>query len=100
MQLQLHVVIGGVRAEEGIGPHALLITTVIGIVPAAMVEVDAADERHVVRGAAGVADHDHLLVVAAQRQDALVEQHLAARLGDRPGQPPVRPCVVAEELGV
>jgi hypothetical protein len=41
-------------------------------------EVDAADEGDVQLGPAGMADHDHLLVVGAQRADPLVEEALAA----------------------
>ncbi|WP_214405817.1 hypothetical protein [Pseudonocardia lacus] len=71
-----------------------------GVVAAAVVEVDAADERHLVAGVAGVAgvaaDDHQLLVVAPQRADPLVEQHLSARGGDGAGEGPVPLQLVAE----
>jgi len=57
---------------------ALPVAPVIGVVAAALVEVDAPDERDVLRRTARIADDDHLLVVAAEWQDPLVEQDLAA----------------------
>ena len=57
---------------------ALPVAPVIGVVAAALVEVDAPDERDVLRRAARMADDDHLLVMTTERQDALVEQDLAA----------------------
>ena len=90
LQLQLYVVVGGVGSVHRIGTHALPIATVIGVVAAAVVEVDAAEERHIVLGTVAVADDDHFLVVAAEREHPLVQQHLTARLGKGAGEPPVR----------
>ena len=100
LQLQLHVVVGGVGSVDGIGSHALPIATVIGVVAAAVVEVDAAEERHIVLGTAGMADDDHLLVVAAERKHPLVQQHLTARPVDGEGEHPVRTRLRAHHAGV
>ena len=99
-QLQLDVVVGGVGSVDGIGSHALPIATVIGVVAAAVVEVDAADERHIVLGTARMADDDHLLVVAAEREHPLVQQHLTARPVDGEGERPVRTDLRAHHAGV
>jgi hypothetical protein len=45
-----------IGSVHGIGSHALPIATVIDVVAAAVVEVDAPEERHIVLGAAGMAD--------------------------------------------
>ena len=55
----------------------------VGVVAAAVVEVDAAEKRHVILRTVGVADDDHLLVVAAEREHPLVQQHLTTRPVDR-----------------
>ena len=90
LQLQLHVVVGGVGPVDGIGSDALPVATVIGVVAAAVVEVDAAEERPIVPGTVAIADDHHLLVVAAERQHPLVQHDLTARPVDGEGEPPVR----------
>ena len=56
------------------------VTLVPFVVSAAVAQVDAAHERDVTIGLVGMADDEHLLVVAAVTADPLVEQHLAAGL--------------------
>jgi hypothetical protein len=51
---------------------------VVGVVPAAVTEVDPADERDVELGPAGVPQHDELLVVGSAGANPHVQQHLAA----------------------
>lgn len=57
------------------------------VVIATVAQVDAADERYVVRRALGMADHEQLLVVASGPPAPLIEQDLTAavvhRLGER-----------------
>ena len=72
----------------------------VGVVAAAVVEVDAAEKRDVVLRTVGVADDDHLLVVAAEREHPLVQQHLTTRPVDREGERPVRTHLRADDAGV
>ncbi len=75
--------------------HRLGVALVPGGVPAAVGEVEAADQRDVVARPARVADHDELLVVAAQGPHPLIEDDLRALARDLtrqvvvglPGQP-------------
>ena len=99
-RLQLQVVVGRVGSVDRIGSHALPIAVVIRVVAAAVVEVDAADERHIVLGAARMADDDHLLVVATEREHPLVQQHLSARPVDGEGERPVRTDLRSHHVGV
>jgi hypothetical protein len=57
---------------------ALRIAAVVGVVAAAVAEVDPADERDVELGPAGVPQHDELLVVRSAGAHPHVQQHLAA----------------------
>lgn len=79
---ELHVVPGRVRAVGVRDRPALRVALMAGVVAPAVAEVDAADERDVLLGAAGVAQHDELLVVRAAGAHPHVEQALAARLLD------------------
>jgi hypothetical protein len=66
-----------------------------GVVAAAMGEVDAAGESHVLVGV-GPVDHDQLLMVGAGTADTLVEQDLASGLVDH--VPQVQVLAFAERL--
>ena len=55
----------------------LRVAAVVGVVAAAVAQVDPADERDVVAGVVAAADDDELLVVAPAAPDPLVEQDLA-----------------------
>ena len=99
-QLQLYIVVSGIGPIHGIGSHALPITTVIDVVAAAVVEVDAPEERHILLGTTGMADDDHLLMVAAERKHPLIQQHLTARPVDGEGEHPVRTHLRAHHTGV
>ena len=67
VHLELHVVPRRARAVACVELDRLRVAAVAGVVVAAVAEVDAADERHVVVGPSGAADHEQLLVVAARR---------------------------------
>ena len=54
----------------------------------------------VVLGAVAIPDDDHLLVVGAEREHPLVQQHLAARPVDGAGERPVRDQLRAHHTGV
>jgi hypothetical protein len=58
--------------------HRLRVAEVLGVVPAAVAQVDAAHVGDVERGPARVAQHDELLVVRAAAADPHVAQALAA----------------------
>ena len=47
-----------------------------------------------------MADDDHLLVVAAEREHPLVQQHLSARPVDGEGEHPVRTDLRSHHVGV
>ena len=99
-QLQLKIMVSRIGPVHGIGSHALPIATVIGVVAASVVKVDAPDERHIVLGTTAVADDDHLLMVATERKHPLVQQHLTTRPVDREGEHPVRTHLRAHHTGV
>ena len=95
-----HGVVAGV-AVVGVGRRARLrVAPVDDVVAGAEDEVDAADVGDVAGGVGVVPDHDELLVVAAQRADALVEQHLGAHRAQVRGETPVLGDVVAEHRQV
>jgi hypothetical protein len=62
------------------GSHLLRldITTVDGVVPPAVAQVDATDKRNVPLGRRRVARNDELLMVGAAQADTLVQEDLAA----------------------
>jgi hypothetical protein len=62
-QFQLYVVPRWVVAVRGRHLHRLRVAAVVGAVAAAVAQVDAAGERDVQLGAAGVAQDHHFLVV-------------------------------------
>ena len=71
----LHVVPGGRRPVGRVHLLRLRIAEVALVVAAAVTQVDAADERDVLLGPAGVAQDHHLLVVRAGAPHALVQHH-------------------------
>ena len=75
----MHVVEGGIGPVDGVGSDALPVATVIGVVAAAVVEVDAAEEGPIVPRTVAITDDHHLLVMAAEREHPLVQQDLTAR---------------------
>jgi hypothetical protein len=59
---------------------------VLGVVVAAVPQVDAADKGHVLPGCGRVAQHDQLLVMAAAAPGPGVQQDLPAVLVDPPDE--------------
>jgi hypothetical protein len=72
----------------------LRVALVIGVVPTAVGQVDAADERDVAGGVVTMPDDDQLLVVGAEHRHPLVQEHLPAGLVDLPAE--VRVAVPAD----
>ena len=97
---QLHLgVVAGAAGVLVAGRRRLRVAPVDDVVAGAEDEVDTADVGDVVVRVA-VPEDDDLLVVAAERPDPLVEQHLAAGGEDGRGEPAVLRDVVAEHLEV
>ena len=90
----------------GCSPYCLAIVlrlavAAMGLVVAArMAQVDAACERDIAFGCAGVPDHHQLLVVRPAESDPLVQQHLAACPLDRLAEVPVLLLAVGELVQV
>src|SRR5690606_27155411 len=76
------------------------VAAVVDVVAAGHGDVDAADVGDVLRRGVAVPDDDGLLVVAAHRGYAVVEQHPPAAAGDRPGEGPVLRGRVAQQRAV
>lgn len=66
----------------GIHVYRLWVALVIGVVPAAVGKVDAANERDVPRRVVTAADGEQFLVMAAEEAHPLIQQHLAAGVID------------------
>ena len=62
----------------GVKLDGLRITPMAFVVTAAVAQIDAANERHVIVGRVGTPDHEQLLVVAAVAAHSFVEQDLTA----------------------
>ena len=88
-ELNLNVVPGRSVTVPGVEIDRLRVAFVTGVVPAAVAQVDPADEGDVVVGPRRATDDDELLMMASTTPDALVEKNLAARFVD-----------LADELGV
>src|SRR5690606_719869 len=86
-----------VHRREGPGAG---VAAVVDVVAAGHGDVDAADVGDVLRRGVAVPDDDGLLVVAAHRGYAVVEQHPPAAAGDRPGEGPVLRGRVAQQRAV
>ena len=69
------------------------------VVPAAVTEVDAADERDVV-GGVGSTHHEQLLVVAPAAAHPVIEEHFATRVVDHLGKREVLRLTEVHQLGV
>lgn len=72
----------------------------IGVVAAAVAQVDAAGERDVPFRCALVSQHHELLVVRPAAPDPLVEQHLAAGCRDRLAEVAVLRLAVGQHVEV
>jgi hypothetical protein len=70
------------------------------VVVAAEAKVDAAHERHVPAGCAGVTEDDEFLMMAACPAGAGIEKHLAAVLVDPPDELRVGLLGLPQRLGV
>lgn len=79
LQLDLHVVPGRCFAVLGRERSADGVTEMVGVVASGAGEVDTADERHVGLRGVPVSDDDELLMVAAEHENPLIEDDLAAR---------------------
>ena len=69
-------------AVAGIHGQRLWISGVLGVVPAAVTEVDAADERDVLRRTIAVPDDEQLLVMRPEYPDSLIQQYLSPGIVD------------------
>ncbi len=83
LQPQLHVVPRRMLAVALGHLHRLRVAAMRRVVAAGVAQVNAARERDVALGRAGMPDDDQLLVMRPAEPDALVQQHLTACLFDR-----------------
>src|SRR5918994_962205 len=88
-ELKLNIVPGRSVPVPGVEIDRLRVAFVTGVIPAAVAQVDPADEGDVLVRSRRATDDDELLMMASTTPDALVEKYLAARFVD-----------LADELGV
>jgi hypothetical protein len=81
-QFEGGIVPRGSFAVPGIHGQRLRVSRVVGVVPTAVAEVEAADECDVPRRVIAMADDEEFLVMGAEQAYSLIQQHLSAGVVD------------------
>jgi hypothetical protein len=82
MQFEGGIVPRGSFAVPGIHGQRLRVSRVVDVVPAAVAEVEPANERDVPRRVVTMADDEEFLVMGAEQAYSLIQQHLSAGVVD------------------